>query len=545
MSSGHLTAASLVFTLLIIFLTVFWRSSVRRFGLVVGFSLLLIGSVTVFPIWLTLVGAESPPAPNRVQADHEQAVSEKAQSDAGPAALGKPPDIRDILLQASTAADEIDNNRLDKAAASIRIAEVYRDLGNGTEARATLARALLNARVMQETKYTNEAGETRRGSNFRVGVLTGIAQAQGRLGDVDNAKATLREALQFHVQSPREDQLGRLGGIEELVAIAVTLAELGDLQGAVSTAEAIDHVDRRPAALEEIAVLQARSGHLASAYQIAEMETGQGKTRITLGIAVQQVQAGQIEAAYETAKAIEREPSYIAFLTEVATAHAKSGDRTAGARVIEAALEATGRIEPNSKPGAEYGEWAHDSFALPRIAGAQTRLGNLAGAKKTAALIREPANKPFPLESIAHVQVDMGDFSGALETISGFDDQEYFGAKDGVRIAIGRAQLRAGNISGALETAESIRNDASKGGLSKSIAIAQAASGDWATATTMFDQGPADRGYPIPSRLSDIARALSSRGEVRTAYQWATNQKTPEARAFALIGVAQGMLAKQ
>jgi tetratricopeptide (TPR) repeat protein len=539
MTSGHLIVASLLAPFLVIPIA-FCLSPVCRFERRLALSFALIWSVTVSLIWLSPLQAEPPP-PSPTQTNPGQIVSDRPENAAGSAALGKPPDIRDILFQASHAADEIEPDSLDQSDTFIKIAEAYGALGDQTGARATLARALSNARGMTDIIYSQETQEANAkilppgvrafmptGSpNQRVEALTRIADAQARLGDPDDAKATLREALYFHDPSRRE----------ETIAIVRTLAQVGDLHGALSSADAIEDVHLKDAALKEIAVVQARSGRFASASQIADRATSRStKTYITLAVAVEQAWAGQIEAAYKTAKAIEHEPHYIAFLARVAEAHAASGDR---ATAIEAALQAASRIETDE----EHGEWDHDSFAVPQIARAQARLGDIPGAKKTAGLVRNPVNKDRSLDDIAASQAYMGDFKGALETVSALDDQHHIGSKDSVRTAIGRAQLRTGDIHGALQTVDSVQDDMWKTDLLEAIAVAQAKSGEWTSATATFDQAPTHDKFPIRSdRLSEMASALAARGEVRTAYQWASNQKTPEARAFALIGAAKGML---
>ncbi len=429
-----------------------------------------------------------------------------------PAAFCKPPDLRVILQQTSQAADEIESS-WDQIDIFIKLADAYSEMGDQTEAEAALARALMRARAMED--------------RHRIGALTTIAKAQGRMGKVNEAKTTLQEALQ--IEDPSQ---------QEIISIVDTLAMLGDVPAALSAVENIEDTHVRDYALRTIALIQTESGRFAAASQIVGLVKEEAtKTYITYVIAVEHVWAGQIEEARKIAITFEDETLYIAFLARVAEAQAKAGDRDAAARTIEAALRAASLI----KTDEEHLEWDHDAFALKQIAAAQTRLGDLAGALKTTALVRIPYNKYHSLYRIAEIQVEMGDFKGALKTASVLDDA----APDGILQAIAWAQVRTGNIRGALETADSIQDSYWRDHILDAIAVAQAKSGDWASATATFARARTDRNFPQELRtdgLTEMAEALATRGEVQKAYQWAMNQKKSRARALALIGVAKGML---
>jgi hypothetical protein len=118
MTSGHLILLS-HFPTSVIRLIAFSLSPVRKFERVLALSFVLIGTIAVSLIWLSPLRAESPPAPTPAQTNAGQDVSNGPKNTEGSAPLGKPPDVHDILLQASKAADDIDNDTLDKPRASI------------------------------------------------------------------------------------------------------------------------------------------------------------------------------------------------------------------------------------------------------------------------------------------------------------------------------------------------------------------------------------------------------------------------------------------
>ncbi len=433
-----------------------------------------------------------------------------------PAAFCKPPDLRVILQQTSQAAGEIESswNQIDIL---IKLADVYSEMGDQTEAEAALARSLMRASAMED--------------RHRIGALRTIAKAQGRMGKVDEATATLHEALQ--IEDPSH---------QEIISIVDTFAKLGDVPAALSAAESIEDTHVKDYALRTIALVQTGSGQFEAASQIADLAKGKvTKMYIMFAIAVEHVWAGQIEEARKIAIPFEDEPIYVVFLARVAEAQAKAGDRDAAARTIEAALRAASLIETEE----DHLEFVHDVFALKQIVGAQTVLGDLAGAFKTASLVRVPANKSICLLRIAEIQVAMGDFKGALETTNAVDEARVMGGIDSIQYAVGLGQVRAGDIRGALETVDLMQDDDWKDQVLDAIAVAQAKSGDWASATATFARARTDRNFPQELRtdgLTEMAEALATRGEVQMAYQWAMNHKTSRARALALIGVAKGML---
>ncbi len=253
-----------------------------------------------------------------------------------PIALGKPVDIRGILQQAGQAADEI-SEPLNQSAVVVKLAEIYRDIGDLAEAKATLARALIRARAIK-------------GSN-RIEFFTRVAKAQAQMKDVGAARVTLQEALQL--QNPSVS--GEISGIVR------TLVEIGDIQEAFSAMDSLENAPVKDYALQSIALAQVRAGHFADASKIAErIENEAIKIEVTMAVAGAQASAGQIKNALETARVLDDTTLAKAIIhTRIALAQATAGDQAAANRSLAQARQAAGLIKTDH---------VHDIFALPPIA---------------------------------------------------------------------------------------------------------------------------------------------------------------------------------
>jgi len=425
-----------------------------------------------------------------------------------PAETLNPPEPTEILQQASQAVEEMEGGA--PLSLYINLAEAYKEIGRKTDAEETL---------FQAAKYA-------RAHSYMAG-LAQIAKAQAEMGNVSEAKITLQEALKIDEPS-RPD---------EIIPVIQILYTIGDVEAALSSAKGIKDTRTKDEALKQIAKVQAGSGQYAAAFQTADLaEMEATKTYITFAIAVEQVWAGQLQEAQETATAIKQKPLYIAFLARLGEAQSEAGDQAGAKKTIEVAQQAASLIKGSDD------EWNHDGFALKQITAAQTRIGDLDGAVKTANRVRNSRNKDLSLIRISEIQIQKGDFKGALETAEGLSD----GNREYVLENIGLAQTQAGDIPGALQTAELIQNDYNKTSVLDEIAVAQAKSGDWASATATYDKARTYYSpyFPMVYReegLIEMTEAQAARGEVQEAYQWALNHKSRKVRVLALIGVARGM----
>ena len=134
-------------------------------------------------------------------------------------------------------------------------------------------------------------------------------------------------------------------------------------------------------------------------------------------------------------------------------------------KLIRKAMTATARLPDESSKIEAY----------TAIAEAQTKAGDIAGAKETAARITNDSDKSWAYREIASAQAKAGDIAGAKETAARFADDYY---KPWAYRDIARAQAKAGDIAGAKETAARIINDVYKSKAYRYIAAAQAKAGD-------------------------------------------------------------------
>ena len=136
--------------------------------------------------------------------------------------------------------------------------------------------------------------------NNRSHVLSGIAVAQAKAGDIEAAFVTAKTIEEDSERS------------RALSGIAVTQAKAGDIKAsqstftlALSSAEAVKSDFMRSWALRRVAVAQAKAGDIEAAFATAEMiEKRFSSLEALRGIAEAQAEADDIKAAFTTAKMI-------------------------------------------------------------------------------------------------------------------------------------------------------------------------------------------------------------------------------------------------
>jgi hypothetical protein len=165
------------------------------------------------------------------------------------------------------------------------------------------------------------------------------------------------------------------------------------------------------------------------------------------------------------------------------------------------------------------GDKMEKALAMVALARAQVKAGNAPAAQATLdealtlthgigpKTVNDPrgANANF-LREVALAQAEAGDAKGALTTVAGRGSEPW---KSEVLAAIAPIQARQGDIPGALATARSITEPAHSGDAYCEIAA-------------------------IQSRADGAEAALA----------WAARLEPPAIRAYALIGVADGVAAR-
>lgn len=358
----------------------------------------------------------------------------------------------------------------------------------------------------------------------RVVYLLDAASLQGELGNKAASARTIRKALQAarapsakkrsyevsaHVSALRDIALAQLSNGEQDAATA-TIQQAMEIAGTLQ-----DAPEQRVRLLTGIAIRQAELGNadiykatLAQAAHIAETSAGPDRITAWADIAAAEAQQGDLESAKTTLESAlhisgsEKEsqsllPYKIYAQAMVAEGFKDGGDPDAAAMIIRKALEVVESIrDPSVK-----------SIALRNIALAQARLGDIDGAFRSETGIVEESYKGLSFPYIAEAQIKKGDFSAALRTADALGEFDPL-RKEAVVASVAKAYAKTGHVQDAL-----------------------------ALSTTI--------GHPFRAlTFRTIGEAIAEAGDVDQALAWASRQRHALEKAYALIGIAEGLLGR-
>ncbi len=286
--------------------------------------------------------------------------------------------------------------------------------GNAGEAREHFDLAVATARKVK-------------GGYARARALRDVARVQAGAGDVVSARATAGSI---------GDVQGR---IDALVGVASASAGKGDLGAAlesfriaVAAARSNGTGDRRARNLNRVALAQAAVGYTASARATARsIDDIQVRIEALAGVASTLARQGRRDdagaffdlAVEDAADIIDGYRRAIA-LGKVAWAQAEAGDEPGARKTLDKALQAGGTGMDVYSAGATIASMADvDPYVLIQIAGAQVRVEDLNGARKTldrawqaVSEDASPAQVKW-LFNIASAQNAAGDAGGAGRAI--------------------------------------------------------------------------------------------------------------------------------
>lgn len=236
-------------------------------------------------------------------------------------------------------------------------------------------------------------------------------------------------------------------------------------------------------------------------------------------------------------------------LVEIARAQAKAG---ALAAAIETLRDARSAALEHTQKDSLFAD------RVRRIAEAQSEIGDLAGANDSAALIEtDDVEKALALASLARGQAKAGDRRAANDTLREADvhAQAVRGpranligdnpAENANRVfrEIALAEAEAGDAKGAVATVAGHGTNAWRSEVLVEIAPIQARLGDvpgaLATAASIPDATRGAEAY------RSIATHQARSGDASAALDWANRLEVPSARAFALIGITEGIVARE
>lgn len=389
-----------------------------------------------------------------------------------------------------------------------------------------------------------------------------LAVAQAKAGDPAAAQVTASLIKSVYYQQ------------EALKDIVAAWILRGDLKEALKTDASITHPHLKIPTLIAIATAQAKAGEKAGAAETFQraiaLATGltdfragpQGRVTALCQIAAAQAQAGEPAAALETMKQAMQgsdEPD----LLNIAVGQARIGALDLALTKADAIKDAWRRV-----------------YALTFIADAIAESGNRAKAEelyskaRTVSLtIPNDYDRTRSLQGVGKAQLAAGFEPAALETVKGMTLQS--SETWDLQLLIVKAQVASGELKNARTTADLIRVPWMKQTALREVALGLGRAGDLKAALEIVDpmQGgiqaqtfedlssilvergelePAlqmarriDMTEPAGRAMRKVAQAQVSRGDENGALAWAAVEKGSLQKAYALLGIAEGILDKE
>jgi RNA polymerase sigma factor (sigma-70 family) len=418
----------------------------------------------------------------------------------------------------------------------------------------------------------------------KVRALILVAQAQVNAGERAAALQTLQRAFKLGDALPNDDKHDFYVRLSVLGLIVGAQAEAGDVDAARKTIEVmrmpkVEKVEgvyvvdpeflenTRASCHVQIAVAQARAGKAKEAAetvgQLDEMRREGFGSPALAEIAAAQARAGDWKRAEETVKSIKNDVFQVPAWIEIAKLQAKAGKGDAARASIVEALRAIPPEIPEDAVGL-----ARRAGGLELVALAQAELGD----RKTALLTAESIpNLPpvgdakalqFPYKemSLAMLQAKGGDYKAAKKAAEAIDANYQGGSTKAYAFRlIARTQAEAKDIKGALETTDAIEHGFNKAAAYTEIAQAQARAGDHDGAAQTFEKAlgfaeavpevpnksDLDRASLRPLLLRTLASAQAEAGQEKAAGEWIAKQSSPNLKAWAFVGLAEGIVKRQ
>ena len=370
----------------------------------------------------------------------------------------------------------------------------------------------------------------------RASTLSAIAWAQAEIGDLAAASRTAAAIQDARVKAT---------ALSNLVAAH---ANRRDFQGALAIAAGIDaHPDSRLRAYQLIAHFQLRAGDkpaaartLRDVFNWAKRELTDSENHFTVvrftSIALAQSRVGDVAGAAETREHLKQ------ILNQMPDTGTKESALGSAARAFAAdgesllAREMIARMKPGS---------ARDR-ALAHVAIVETQAGNDPAAQESIRGIETPSEAAFAREQVGSLQATRGDTPGALETAGAIPDPARR-AKALITIAVAQANKRqAGSASvtmaRALEAAALAGPEQMDAEFFRQVAEVQVLTGDvlsaQQTVRTIQDEKHRARASWMVTHEQAATEAW------RLALTWAEEETSLLVRAYALLGVADGILVR-
>jgi hypothetical protein len=394
------------------------------------------------------------------------------------------PDVREILGEADHLASALDIRIQVQLLPKIALAKAGDQIG---------ARTILRSMVEEVSVLQDKAPDYIVSDSdgypvsWDVLALLEIASAQGETNDITARVSTIERARQLAERFENGPSK-----IFSLQLVAVSQIKSGDIKGANVTMQKILQVEDAIPANNNFS-REFFENHVAMKIAVAQIETGDRTS----------ARAAITQALQRTKKSTDDR-----LFRDIAIAQAKIGD-------AQAAMATT------LKNNLTISNVVYVAEALNK-AGEEMAAGDV--LQKTVEIAQKTDTlNAFDWNTIAMAKIQIGDIQGAIEAQKRSKDM---GVASNHTVAVDRfflaklaiAKARVGDVKGALQTFDAIPK-----GIGQSYE-------------------PFARASFESQVLSAIAAAQVKAGDMKDALAWARNQHWPDERAYALLGVAEGLI---
>lgn len=394
----------------------------------------------------------------------------------------------------------------------------------------------------------------------QMSVASNIASAQARAGDLHGALSTV-----YLLKKPQA-QAQALGSIAHFIDYS------GNLDGALKLIESAAKGQNRDVSYADIAWAHAHKGDFATALRVAHLIQNDRSRLIEAlnGVAAEQWKSRDHASAERTwAEAVDAaehrsgdEPVTEFFLLGIAGSRAQAGD-TAGALQLLSEIRLSieqhhpvdqGLLAAVANSLAQAGQLTEALDIIRALPPGSNRDINLmiisdqlmkqedvADAKETAAQIADPQLRAHALQEIAQVDVDRGRQGSAMETLDVISSPASR-AEAMASVALGQADHGDDAATDTLRRAVVVANEAAPkppDHVFATIAVTEAILGDFETAEATVRLLSSDA---RPWAWWNITAMMVRAGDLTGALGIATGEKDAHAKAYALLGSANGIL---
>jgi RNA polymerase sigma factor (sigma-70 family) len=405
--------------------------------------------------------------------------------------------------------------------------------------------------VLKTLKQAEQAVTAIEGENEKLTWLARLVNAQATAGDYEGGLRTLAKGGSFQ------------GNLLQSFGFQLNTEDKKEARKAVTKALAMVKFEGERAAVNGLSgacFALAKAGDLDQALKTAaKLGKGEVQDRCLQAIVYAQAGDGDIVGAARTAKSIQRDDIKADALDAIVHAQAKAGDLTAARSTLNEVRKLVEKFQQGEferHPG--FGRRRQQRIPDPRlerwqagIALTQLQLGDKSGALVTVANIESDLAKADTLMRMGLNRMKAGKPTEAREMLLAASQtaQRVIPSKGRGRwptqpgkattlCFVAQAQAKAGDVTEAFRTANTIPTDQAMDNALAGIAPAQAEAGDLKGALETLARIRNETSKA--AALEDIAQVLARAGHEKDALALAAKQTSPAVKARALLGVILG-----